>query len=97
VFSQYGLGFEIVDPLDRAAARGGDTDLIEAPMPGLVKAVFVEPGQQVRAGQRLAILEAMKMEHTLGAPRDGRIGEVLVAEGSQIEAGVVMIVLEEEE
>ncbi len=97
VFAGQGWEFEIVDPLERGAAAAAGGNMIEAPMPGLVRAVFVEPGQRVRAGQRLVILEAMKMEHTLGAPRDGRIGEVLVAEGSQIEAGAVMIVLEEEE
>ena len=47
--------------------------LVKAPLPGLVKAVFVAPGQDVAAGDRLAILEAMKMEHTLTAARDGRV------------------------
>ena len=91
VFSQYGLGFEIIDPLDRASVRGGDTDLIEAPMPGLVKAVLARPGQAVAEGDRLAVLEAMKMEHSLLAARDGIVAEVLVADGAQVEAGAALV------
>ncbi|OOY11041.1 3-methylcrotonyl-CoA carboxylase [Thioclava marina] len=88
--------FEIPDPL----ARGSDaeaSDLTLAPMPGLVKAVFVEAGQQVSAGDRLAIMEAMKMEHTMLAARDGVVAEVLVTAGAQVEAGAALIRLEEEE
>jgi 3-methylcrotonyl-CoA carboxylase alpha subunit len=91
VFSQYGLAFEIVDPLDRAASRGGDMDLIEAPMPGLVRQVLARPGQAVAEGDRLAVLEAMKMEHALLAARDGIVAEVLVAEGAQVEAGAALV------
>jgi 3-methylcrotonyl-CoA carboxylase alpha subunit len=56
-------------------------------MPGLVKAVFVSAGRTVAKGARLAVLEAMKMEHVLTAGRDGVVAEVLVAEGTQVEAG----------
>ncbi len=84
------------DPLDRETeAAGGGLTL--SPMPGLVKAVFVTPGQQVAAGDRLAILEAMKMEHTLTAARDGTVAEVLAAAGDQVEAGAPLIRLEEDE
>ena len=84
------------DPLDRESeAAGGGLTL--SPMPGLVKAVFVTPGQQVAAGDRLAILEAMKMEHTLTAARDGTVAEVLAAAGDQVEAGAPLIRLEEDE
>ncbi|MDH3264126.1 MAG: acetyl-CoA carboxylase biotin carboxyl carrier protein subunit, partial [Paracoccaceae bacterium] len=66
-----------------------------APMPGLVKAVFATAGAEVAAGARLAVLEAMKMEHTLTAPRDGVVAEVLVAPGAQVEAGAALVRLEE--
>ena len=66
-------------------------------MPGLVKAVFAHAGQAVTAGQRLGILAAMKMEHTLTAARDGIVAEVLVAAGQQVEAGAAIVRLEEEE
>jgi 3-methylcrotonyl-CoA carboxylase alpha subunit len=65
-------------------------------MPGLVKAVFVTTGQAVAAGDRLAVLEAMKMEHTLTAARDGVVAEVLTTPGAQVEAGAALIRLEPE-
>ena len=97
VFSQYGLAFDIVDPLDREASAAGDGNVIEAPMPGLVKAIYAKPGQTVSAGDRLAVLEAMKMEHSLLAARDGVVAEVLSTEGAQVEAGAPLVRLEEAE
>jgi 3-methylcrotonyl-CoA carboxylase alpha subunit len=96
VFAQYGRAFDLVDPLARDSAAGGDAALIEAPMPGLVKAVYAEAGQAVARGDRLAVLEAMKMEHSLLAARDGVVAEVLVAEGDQVSAGAALIRLEVE-
>jgi 3-methylcrotonyl-CoA carboxylase alpha subunit len=96
VFRQGAHHFTLTDPLDRdSAATGGGLTL--SPMPGLVKAVFVSAGQVVTAGDRLAILEAMKMEHTLTAARDGTVAEVLVTPGQQVEAGAALVRLEETE
>jgi 3-methylcrotonyl-CoA carboxylase alpha subunit len=97
VFAQYGLSFDVIDPLERAASVGAGAALIEAPMPGLVKAVFTRAGEPVKAGDRLAILEAMKMEHSLLAARDGIVAEVLCEAGAQVEAGAALIRLEEED
>ena len=97
VFAGAGLGFRVVDPLARAAGATGDGNLIEAPMPGMVKAVFAKAGQAVAAGDRLAVLEAMKMEHALLAARDGVVAEVLVTAGTQVEAGAALVRLEAEE
>ncbi len=97
VFWGNGYAFDLIDPLDRATDAGGSAGVIEAPMPGLVKAVFVAPGQSVAEGDRLAILEAMKMEHSLVAARDGVVAEVLAKDGDQVEAGAPLILLEEEE
>ena len=96
VFDHYGLSFTVIDPLDRAAGAAGDGNLIEAPMPGLVKAVFAEAGAAVKEGDRLAILEAMKMEHSLLAARDGVVAEVLAQAGDQVEAGAALVRLEED-
>ncbi|MEW2917747.1 acetyl/propionyl/methylcrotonyl-CoA carboxylase subunit alpha [Ruegeria sp. ANG10] len=96
VFDTYGQAFDIIDPLDRDASAAGDTNVIEAPMPGLVKAVFAAVGQEVSEGDRLAILEAMKMEHSLLAARDGVVAEVLTEDGAQVEAGAALIRLKEE-
>ncbi|MDO5621987.1 MAG: acetyl/propionyl/methylcrotonyl-CoA carboxylase subunit alpha [Paracoccus sp. (in: a-proteobacteria)] len=96
VFGGRSLTLIATDALDReTAAVGGNLTL--SPMPGLVKAIFVSAGQQVAAGDRLAILEAMKMEHTLTAARDGTIAEILAAPGDQVEAGAALIRLEDEE
>jgi 3-methylcrotonyl-CoA carboxylase alpha subunit len=95
VFAGRGWHFRCHDPLARAS-EGPASGLTLSPMPGLVKAVFVDAGQQVTAGDRLAVLEAMKMEHTLTAARDGRVAEVLAAPGAQVEAGQPLIRLEEE-
>jgi len=96
VFGGRSLTLVPQDPLDRQTeAAGGGLTL--SPMPGLVKAVFVSAGQQVSAGDRLAVLEAMKMEHTLTAARDGTVAEVLAAAGDQVEAGAPLIRLEDED
>lgn len=97
LFDQYGLAFDHIDPLDRAAGAQGDGNLIEAPMPGLVRSVDAKVGQVVAKGDRLAVLEAMKMEHSLLAARDGVVAEVLAQAGDQVEAGAALVRLEEEQ
>jgi 3-methylcrotonyl-CoA carboxylase alpha subunit len=56
-------------------------------MPGKVIAYLAQPGQAVRRGEPLAVMEAMKMEHTLSAPRDGTVAEWLYAVGDQVAEG----------
>ncbi len=70
-------------------AGGGDATL-EAPMPGRVVGVHVRPGDDLKAGDRVVTLEAMKMEHVVSAPRDGRVEEVGVRKGEQVERGRVV-------
>lgn len=65
-----------------------------APMPGAMVAVHVAVGDAVTAGQPVAVLEAMKMEHTVTAPDDGTVAEVRVAARDQVEAGTVLLVIE---
>jgi 3-methylcrotonyl-CoA carboxylase alpha subunit len=79
--------------LDEGSGGNGG-GLVRAPMHGKVLAVLVEQGAQVTRGQRLAIIEAMKMEHTLTAPIDGTVGEIAVAKDAQVAEGakVMMIV-----
>ncbi|WP_299768627.1 acetyl/propionyl/methylcrotonyl-CoA carboxylase subunit alpha [uncultured Tateyamaria sp.] len=96
VFDGYGIAFQIVDPLNVNATAAGDGNVVEAPMPGLVKAVFAAPGAVVAEGDRLAILEAMKMEHVLLAARDGTVAEVLASEGDQVVAGAALVRLEDQ-
>jgi pyruvate carboxylase subunit B len=76
-------------------ATEDDTDrTVFAPMPGLILKVEVEPGQPVRAGQGLVIVEAMKMENELRAPADGVVARVEVTPGQTVEKGAVLVVLE---
>jgi 3-methylcrotonyl-CoA carboxylase alpha subunit len=72
------------------AASGGT---IRAPMHGKVLAILVEQGAQVARGQRLAIIEAMKMEHTLTAPHDGTVDEIAVAAEAQVAEGAKVMVI----
>jgi len=97
VFGEEAWHFEIPDPLTVEAADTAGGNVVPSPMPGLVRDVFVAPGDHVKKGDRLAVLEAMKMEHTLAAPRDGVVAEVLAVPGAQVEAGVAMIRLREDE
>jgi pyruvate carboxylase len=76
----------------RKAEEGNDAHLA-APMPGSIATVAVKPGQQVRAGDLVMTLEAMKMETALHAPRDGTVQELLVQPGSQIDAKDLLLVL----
>jgi geranyl-CoA carboxylase alpha subunit len=72
----------LLAPRDGNAAAGAGAAL--APMTGMIAAVRVKPGDAVRKGQCLVILEAMKMEHEILAPRDGMVASVLVAPGEQV-------------
>ena len=66
---------------------------IRAPMPGRILSLGVAVGQSVQAGDRLLVLEAMKMEHRLNAPSDGKISAISVAEGDQVGEGTVLVEL----
>ncbi len=78
---------------DGGTHHAHDGDII-APMPGKVIAVDVAEGDAVTAGQRLLVLEAMKMEHALTAPFDGIVTELSVSAGSQVQVDAVLAVVE---
>jgi biotin carboxyl carrier protein len=68
--------------------------VISAPMPGKVVKVFVKVGDEVKEGQGLVVVEAMKMENELKAPRAGKVTEVLAKEGTPVENGAKLVVVE---
>jgi acetyl/propionyl-CoA carboxylase alpha subunit len=72
----------------RAASRG---ETVAAPMPGVVVAIRVAPGDTVRAGQAVVVVEAMKMQNELAATHDGRVTQVLVAERAAVSAGQALV------
>jgi biotin carboxyl carrier protein len=74
-------------------ARVGPVSL-RAPMPGRVVKVLVKVGDQVKVGQGVLVVEAMKMENELKAPRDGQVKEIAVAEGAAVEAGEALAKIE---
>ena len=69
------------------------TGTVASPMPGKIIKVFVGKGDEVAEGDRLCVVEAMKMEHTLKAPCDGIVDEVHAFEGAQVEDGQVLAVV----
>jgi 3-methylcrotonyl-CoA carboxylase alpha subunit len=82
--------------LTAAAADGGDS-VVKAPMHGRVLEIAVGVGEQVAGGQRLAVIEAMKMEHTLRAPFAGTVTAVAVGAGQQVVEGAQIMVIEPSE
>ena len=76
-----------IDAIAHAGEAAPEAGRLTAPMPGKVIAFLVQPGAAVIRGQALAVMEAMKMEHTLHAPRDGVVDELLYAVGDQVAEG----------
>ena len=82
-----------IAPPARYDAEGAEGGAVTAPMHGKLLALLVANGETVRKGQRLAILEAMKMEHTLVAPVDGVVADVLASPGKQVAEGATVLVI----
>ena len=83
---------KIQKALTRAAKDTGEFTL-KAPMPGLVRGVPLQLGQEVQKGQGLVILEAMKMENELRSPRAGVVRDIRVKPGDAVELGQALVVL----
>ncbi|WP_103910344.1 acetyl/propionyl/methylcrotonyl-CoA carboxylase subunit alpha [Thalassococcus halodurans] len=87
--------FKFFDP--SASASSGKAGALTAPMPGNVIAVVAKAGDSVSEGDRLLVMEAMKMEHAITAAQDGVIAEMLVSEGDQVEQGALLVRMQEDE
>jgi 3-methylcrotonyl-CoA carboxylase alpha subunit len=85
--------FHSPDPLNQTSVSATQGDDVRAPMTGAVTAVLVAEGDEVKAGQSVLVMEAMKMEHTLQAPRDGNVSAVLCSVGSQVSDGTLLVTL----
>ncbi|MDA8380227.1 MAG: acetyl/propionyl-CoA carboxylase subunit alpha, partial [Actinomycetota bacterium] len=84
----------VLDDRFPSTRNGPGAGSLVAPLPGEVVRLHVASGDAVAAGDPLVVIEAMKMEHTVGAQADGTVTQVLVAVGAQVEAGAVLAVVE---
>jgi biotin carboxyl carrier protein len=78
----------------RNTSKSSENGSISSPMPGKVIKIRVKPGDLVKKGDTLAILEAMKMENHIGASADGVVKEVFVKEGDMVDGGMVLMNVE---
>ena len=89
-----GVTYEIVEPTI-GRRRAGTHESLTAPMPATVIAVNIQPGAQVRRGDILVLLEAMKMELPLRAPADGKVTAVNCQAGELVQPGAPLVELDE--
>ena len=78
---------------DKVAEQKAGNIKVEAPMQGLVVGVNVSPGQKVKAGETLIVLEAMKMENPIAAPVDATVEGIHISKGDTVETGALLISL----
>jgi biotin carboxyl carrier protein len=89
------LGSAAFRPVDRFPSKEGQrpSGSLVAPMPGTVVKVLAAPGDTVTKGDPVVVIEAMKMEHTIGAAGDGTVAEILVEVGRQVDIDEVIAVI----
>jgi glutaconyl-CoA decarboxylase len=71
----------------RKAPKGGGANMLTAPMPGTIVEVSVKVGEKVERGQKVAVLDAMKMHNVIGATKAGTIAEIYVTDGQSVNHG----------
>lgn len=95
VFTNYGSGkITLIDTMSHVGEEAGDEGSLKSPMPGQVIAFRVNVGDVVKKGQPLAVIEAMKIEHTISAPTDGTVVELLFKAGDLVADGDELLKLE---
>ncbi len=77
----------------KPAAPAGAGEKVNSPLPGVIIEVSVKEGQAVKAGQKVAVLEAMKMENEISAPKDGTVTAIHVAKGDSILEGAPIVTI----
>jgi pyruvate carboxylase len=78
----------------RAKADPGKAGEVAAPIPGAITVLHVKPGQEVKRGDRLLVMEAMKMQSTVYAPVDGTVAKINVAPHDSVDAHDLLLVIE---
>jgi glutaconyl-CoA/methylmalonyl-CoA decarboxylase subunit gamma len=79
----------VAAPQSAPPVSGGE--IVEAPMPGTIVGVGVKVGDQIKKGQVLVVLEAMKMENEIVSPKDGRVTAVNVSKGQAVNPGEALV------
>jgi len=90
---------EVQDPRSlrtRRAVTGSEAgpQRLKAPMPGKVVRILVQEKDEVKAGQGMLVMEAMKMQNEMKSPKDGKVQKILTAEGSTVNAGETLAIIE---
>jgi biotin carboxyl carrier protein len=76
-----------------ASASGGGAGSVKSPLPGVILEVFVNVGDVVKTGQKVLVLEAMKMENTINADREGKIIEIKAHKGDSVLEGADLVII----
>lgn len=87
----------LIEEMGLAAGKGARQNELRAPMPGLIVEILTTVGAEVKAGEPLLVLEAMKMENTLTAPAEGRVRSILIKMGEAVDKGSVLIEFENDD
>jgi len=85
---------QLIKTLGFQTNGGPDVDSVIAPMPGLLLEVLVQVGDRVEKGDRLLVLEAMKMENIIGSPREGTIKKIMVGQGDTVDKKQLLLEIE---
>ena len=83
-----------MEEVQRPKAEPNNPHHVGAPMPGKVVKILVKPGDRVKKGDTVAVVEAMKVETAVMAPQKGKVKEILVTRGDAVESGDLLVVLE---
>lgn len=80
-------------PAEAPASSGGAATPVQSPLPGVVISVNVNVGDSVKKGQKVLVLEAMKMENDIKAPKDGTIASIVVKQGDSLQEGDTLMTI----
>ena len=84
----------LIESLGLTSKASHKENEVKAPMPGLIIDVAIEEGQQVKEGDSLLVLEAMKMESTFTSPKEGIVQHISVKKGDTVEKGQILVKIE---
>ena len=77
----------------KAAPASAGAKVVKSPLPGVIISVDCKEGQAVKRGQKLAVIEAMKMENEVLAPKDGTVAQIVVSQGSAVKTGDPLVII----